>query len=114
MQHGYWPRRWPSARQAPRVAQDDASAAARRCSAIRRAPTRERVYLDFDVLDGYYLYRARFGFDSGTSGVAIGAAGFPRGETHTDEFFGEQEIYRGGFAGLDPVSTHAHRSRAST
>ena len=57
----------------------------------------QRVYVDFDVLDGYYLYRGRFGFDSGTSGVAIGAAGFPRGETHTDEFFGEQEIYRGEF-----------------
>ena len=57
----------------------------------------ERVYVAFDVLDGYYLYRARFGFDSGTNGVAIGAASFPRGETHTDEFFGEQEIYRGEF-----------------
>ena len=27
----------------------------------------ERVYLDFDIRDGYYLYRARFGFDSGTT-----------------------------------------------
>jgi thiol:disulfide interchange protein DsbD len=57
----------------------------------------ERVYLNFTVLDGYYLYRARFGFDSATSGVTLGAAVFPRGETHTDEFFGEQEIYRGKF-----------------
>jgi thiol:disulfide interchange protein DsbD len=58
----------------------------------------ERVYLDFDVREGFYLYRSRFGFDSGTNGVALGAATFPRGETHTDEFFGEQEIYRGKFA----------------
>jgi thioredoxin:protein disulfide reductase len=57
----------------------------------------ERVYLDFDVREGYYLYRARFGFDSGTSGVALGAARFPRGETHSDEFFGEQEVYRHRF-----------------
>jgi thiol:disulfide interchange protein DsbD len=57
----------------------------------------QRVYVDFDVLDGYYLYRGRFGFDSGTEGVAIGAAAFPRGETHTDEFFGEQEIFRHRF-----------------
>lgn len=57
----------------------------------------ELVYLDFDVREGYYLYRARFGFDSATNGVALGAARFPRGETHTDEFFGEQEIYRGDF-----------------
>ena len=58
----------------------------------------ERVYLDFDVLDGYYLYRSRFGFDSGTPGVTLGAAVFPRGETHSDEYFGEQEVYRGKFA----------------
>ncbi|MEO8465867.1 MAG: protein-disulfide reductase DsbD [Gammaproteobacteria bacterium] len=58
----------------------------------------ERVYLDFSILKGFYLYRARFNFDSGTDGVAIGAASFPRGETHKDEFFGEQEIYRGKFA----------------
>jgi thiol:disulfide interchange protein DsbD len=58
----------------------------------------ERVYLDFSILDGFYLYRARFGFDSATAGIAIGAASFPRGETHKDEFFGEQEVYRGKFA----------------
>jgi thioredoxin:protein disulfide reductase len=70
----------------------------------------ERVYVDFDVLDDYYLYRGRFGFDSGTNGVALGAARFPRGETHTDEFFGEQEIYRGEFA----VSIPYRRSASVT
>ena len=57
----------------------------------------DRVYLDFAILDGYYLYRSRFGFDSGTPNVTLGAAALPRGETHTDEYFGEQEIYRGRF-----------------
>jgi thiol:disulfide interchange protein DsbD len=58
----------------------------------------ERIYLDFDILEGHYVYRKRFGFDSATDGVAIGAAVFPRGEIHTDEFFGEQEIYRHEFS----------------
>ena len=58
----------------------------------------ERVYLDFTVLDGFYLYRARFSFDSGTDGVTLGAASFPRGETHKDEFFGEQEVFRHKFS----------------
>jgi thiol:disulfide interchange protein DsbD len=57
----------------------------------------ERVYLDFDVRDGFYAYRSRFGFDSDTPGVALGAASFPRGETHSDEFFGEQEVFRREF-----------------
>jgi len=66
---------------------------------FRYAPSADagQLYLDFDVLDGHYLYRTRFGFESGTAGVAIGAARFPRGETHSDEFFGDQEIYRHKF-----------------
>src|SRR5882672_10674799 len=57
----------------------------------------QNVYVRFAVLDGYYLYRARFGFDSGTPGVALLAPRFPKGEMHSDEYFGEQEIYRGKF-----------------
>lgn len=66
---------------------------------FRYAPTADagQIYLDFDVLDGHYLYRTRFGFDSGTTGVEIGATRFPRGETHSDEFFGDQEIFRHKF-----------------
>ena len=67
----------------------------------------ERVYVDFDVREGYYLYRTRFGFDTGTNGIAVGAARFPRGETHTDEFFGEQEIYRHEFAVAIPYRRNA-------
>jgi thiol:disulfide interchange protein DsbD len=51
----------------------------------------------FTIPDGYYLYRQRFGFDSNTNGVSLGQPGFPDGEIHEDEFFGEQEIYRGAF-----------------
>jgi thiol:disulfide interchange protein DsbD len=57
----------------------------------------ERVYVRFAVLDGYYLYKHRFGFETGTPGVALRAPEFPVGEMHSDEFFGEQEIYRGRF-----------------
>jgi thiol:disulfide interchange protein DsbD len=57
----------------------------------------DRLLLSFAVLDGYYLYRERFGFDTTETAVTLGAARFPRGEMHEDEFFGEQEIYRGEF-----------------
>jgi len=57
----------------------------------------QKVYLRFAVLDGYYLYRARFGFASTTNGVTLRDAEFPKGQTHTDEYFGSQEIYRGKF-----------------
>ena len=78
-------------------AQDDDAAAAEQVFPYTARADAERVYLDFAVLDGYYLYRSRFGFGSGTDGVALGAAGFPRGEMHSDQFFGEQEIYRRKF-----------------
>ena len=61
----------------------------------------------FDVEDGYYLYRERFSFSTETPGAALGAAVFPEGELHSDEFFGEQEIYRGGFEIEIPFSRSA-------
>lgn len=57
----------------------------------------DRLLLSFDVPDGYYLYRERFGFESATSVVALGSAEFPPGAIYEDEFFGVQEIYRGEF-----------------
>ena len=57
----------------------------------------DRVLLSFDVPDGYYLYRERFGFESATSVVSFGSAEFPPGAIYEDEFFGVQEIYRGEF-----------------
>ena len=69
----------------------------RRCFVYTTAADAQKVYLRFAVLDGYYLYRARFGFASTTDGVSLRDAEFPKGETHTDDYFGSQEIYRGKF-----------------
>jgi len=78
-------------------AQDDELKPAEEVFRYTASADAERIHLDFDVLDGYYVYRSRFGFGSRTAGVEIGAARFPRGETHSDEFFGEQETYRHEF-----------------
>ncbi|MEO5574104.1 MAG: protein-disulfide reductase DsbD domain-containing protein, partial [Gammaproteobacteria bacterium] len=48
----------------------------------------------WDIADGYYLYRKRFDFKTGTAGIELGAAVFPAGKIKNDEFFGEMEIYR--------------------
>ena len=55
----------------------------------------EAVMVSFQLPDGYYLYRHRFGFESLTSGVVLGTPGLPEGRAHEDEFFGAVEIYRG-------------------
>lgn len=57
----------------------------------------EQILIDFDIQDGGYLYRDKFGFDVADGRVTLQATRFPPGEIHTDEFFGEQEIYRDEF-----------------
>ena len=55
------------------------------------------VVLSFQVLEGYYLYRHRFGFESLTDGIVLGMPELPEGLPHVDEFFGAVEIHRGDF-----------------
>ena len=55
------------------------------------------LLLRFDVPDGYYLYRERFGFDTEAADVVLEEAVFPKGKIYSDEFFGDMEIYRGSF-----------------
>ena len=57
-----------------------------------------RVHVEWQATKGYYLYKKRMGMDSGTPGVTLGEPVFPKGESHTDEYFGEQEIFRGDFS----------------
>src|SRR5215471_1173156 len=79
------------------LAQDDDVLPPQKVFVYTTAADAQNVYLRFSVLDGYYLYRARFGFASGTDGVTLHAAEFPKGQIHSDEYQGEQEIYRGKF-----------------
>src|SRR5690606_27439627 len=59
--------------------------------------TADHLVLDFAILDGYYLYRDKFGFETPTSGVTLRSAQFPDGEVHSDEWFGEQVVFRNRF-----------------
>ncbi|MFV0574754.1 MAG: protein-disulfide reductase DsbD [Vibrio sp.] len=56
----------------------------------------DKVVLDWQVKDGYYLYRERFSFQA--KNAEIGEANIPEGTYHKDEFFGEVHIF------TDPVS----------
>ncbi|MFO0335003.1 MAG: protein-disulfide reductase DsbD domain-containing protein, partial [Pseudomonadota bacterium] len=57
--------------------------------------TGDALEVTWNVTQGYYLYRKRMGFATDTPGVTLGAAAFPKGLPHEDEFFGRQEVYRG-------------------
>ncbi len=54
------------------------------------------IEVRFDIAPGYYMYRERFRFELESPPQArLGAARFPAGQKHKDEFFGETETYRG-------------------
>ncbi len=57
----------------------------------------DALELDWAVADGAYMYRDWFEFSVADSSVQLGAPEFPQGEVHSDEFLGEQTIYRGNF-----------------
>ena len=59
--------------------------------------TGDAFEIDWAVEDGAYLYRDRLSFETATPNITLGAPVMPEGEVHSDEFFGEQVIYRHNF-----------------
>ncbi len=55
----------------------------------------DRVIVNWRVIPGHYLYKQRLGFTTTSPGVTLGEPVWPKGEKHSDEFFGDQEVYRG-------------------
>lgn len=55
----------------------------------------DRVIVAWDIEPGYYLYKNKMGVVSTASTVQVGEPLWPKGEDHTDDYFGTQEIYRG-------------------
>jgi thiol:disulfide interchange protein DsbD len=55
----------------------------------------DRVIVAYTIQPGYYLYKKKMGVVSAASTVQVGEPLWPKGEDHTDDYFGTQEIYRG-------------------
>ena len=51
----------------------------------------ERLTVSWVIADGYYMYRDKLKFEA--DGATLGERSIPRGKDHTDEYFGEQEVY---------------------
>ena len=62
----------------------------------------EEIVARWDMPDGYYLYRHRFGADV-DDGLTLGELTMPAGEMRTDEYFGESEVYLGSVEIIAPV-----------
>ena len=55
----------------------------------------DAIEIEWNVEDGAYMYRDAFGFKTATATIVLGEPELPEGNVHSDEFLGEQVIYRG-------------------
>jgi len=61
------------------------------------------VNVHWEATKGYYLYKTRMGLSAATPGVSLGESVYPKGEVHKDDYFGEQEVFRGAFTVSAPL-----------
>jgi thiol:disulfide interchange protein DsbD len=61
------------------------------------------IRAEWDIADGYYLYRDHIRFRSATPGIQLGDPLLPAGEPRDDEFFGRIQTYRGHVSAEIPV-----------
>src|SRR5271170_2720588 len=64
----------------------------------------DRVRLNWEIADGYYLYRARIKVITPSAAAQLGAAQMPAGQIKNDEYFGKQEVYHHELTALVPVA----------
>ena len=67
--------------------------------------TGDAIEIDWLVEDGYYLYRNKMSYASGSEEISLEPFELPQGEHHEDEFFGVQQIYRDRFFVSIPYTT---------
>ncbi len=62
-----------------------------------------RVRLNWEIADGYYLYRARIKIVTSSERAQLGAPQMPQGQIKTDPYFGRQEVYHHELVATVPV-----------
>ena len=63
----------------------------------------ERLIAQYDIAQGYYMYRKRFDFQVESGNATFDAAIIPDGKIKNDEFFGDMEVYRDQVRILLPI-----------
>ncbi|MEC4726052.1 protein-disulfide reductase DsbD [Shewanella sp. D64] len=51
----------------------------------------DQLKISWVIADGYYMYRDKLKFEA--EGAQLGEIALPKGKSHNDEYFGEQEVY---------------------
>jgi thiol:disulfide interchange protein DsbD len=64
----------------------------------------DRVRLNWEIAEGYYLYRARIKVSTTSTAAQLGPTEFPPGQIKSDEYFGKQEVYHHELIASVPVA----------
>ncbi|MBS0380258.1 MAG: protein-disulfide reductase DsbD [Proteobacteria bacterium] len=67
----------------------------------------DRVRLNWEIADGYYLYRSRIKIGSPAGNLQLGAPQMPAGQVKNDENFGRVEVYHHELSITVPVARAA-------
>ncbi|HEY1873312.1 MAG TPA: protein-disulfide reductase DsbD [Steroidobacteraceae bacterium] len=62
------------------------------------------VRLNWEIADGYYLYRSRIKLKTTSTSAQLGAPQFPPGQVKNDEYFGKQEVYHHELVATVPIA----------
>ena len=68
-----------------------------------RADGPDHLIVEWQIADGYYMYRDKIRFESDTPGVDLEEPSLPEAKIKHDEFFGDVAIYRGSVTARIPV-----------
>ncbi|HEY3486644.1 MAG TPA: protein-disulfide reductase DsbD domain-containing protein, partial [Gammaproteobacteria bacterium] len=66
----------------------------------------DSVVIQYNIAEGYYLYRHAFKFSAISDEITLGEPLIPAGEKKSDDFFGEVETYRQEISIEIPFSYH--------
>ena len=67
----------------------------------------DRVRLNWEIAEGYYLYRGRIKVATSAANVQLGTPQMPAGQVKNDEYFGRQEVYHHELIATVPVARTA-------
>ena len=68
-----------------------------------KALSANQLEVNWDIAEGYYLYRNKTRILSQSEKIQLGALDMPTGKTKQDEFFGDVVIYRGQLKVIAPL-----------
>ena len=78
----------------PAMAQQDELLPPEQAFALSAWMEGNQLIAQYQIADGYYMYRQRFDFQVETADAKFDTAIIPDGKVKYDEFFGDMEVYR--------------------